>query len=175
MPVFRSPPLRPLAYSPHKPFPIQFLLESVITEYMLSAVTLNVLDISRTFIDKIMSVKRHAICGTITEKARHIYDVTRLFQMSEIQGFLENKEELKHLMVLTKQTDSAYLQKRNLPKEYDPTGAFAFSAWQSEFMAAKTVYERLHKDLLYTDQPQKFDEAVKTFWRIDSILQEIGE
>lgn len=73
--------------------------------YELSPVELNVLDISRTFIDKLMSVKRHAICGTLGGKVRHIYDVVRLYQMPEIQAFLQNKEELKRLVRLTKETD----------------------------------------------------------------------
>ena len=78
---------------------IQEYLEShgfsdVTTEYELTPVTVNVLNIERTFLDKIMSVKRHAICGTIIEKARHIYDVTRLLQMPEIQSFLQNRAEL---------------------------------------------------------------------------------
>ena len=40
-----------------------------IEEYALIPVTLNVLDITRTFIDKLMSVKRHAICGTLSTKS----------------------------------------------------------------------------------------------------------
>lgn len=47
----------------------------------LAEVFVNTLNIERTFIDKIMSVKRHAVCGTLNRKVRHIYDVTRLFQM----------------------------------------------------------------------------------------------
>ena len=45
-----------------------------------------------------MSVKRHAICGTIEKKVRHIYDVTRLFPLPEIQAFLNDKDELKRLV-----------------------------------------------------------------------------
>ena len=159
---------------------IQEYLEShgfsdVISEYELTPVSINVLNIERTFVDKIMSVKRHAICGTITEKARHIYDVARLLQMPEIQDFLQDCKELKRLIVLTKQTDSVYLEKRDIPKEYDPTGAYDFPAWKLEFAKAKNVYERLHEDLLYTDEKQRFDDAVKAFEEIDSILTEIGE
>ena len=159
---------------------IQEYLEShgfsdVISEYELTPVTINVLNIERTFVDKIMSVKRHAICGTITEKTRHIYDVTRLLQLPEIQGFLQDRKELKRLIVLTKQTDSVYLEKRNIPKEYDPTGAYNFLAWKTEFTKAKDVYEKLHEDLLYTDEKQRFDDAVKAFEQINFILSEIGE
>ena len=147
----------------------------VIAEYDLVPVTVNVLNIERTFVDKIMSVKRHAICGTITEKARHIYDVVRLLSMPEIHSFLQDREELKRLIRLTKQTDSIYLEKRNIPKEYDPTGLYDFVAWETEFSKARDVYERLHRDLLYTDEKQNFDDAIKAFRRIDSILKDIDE
>jgi len=149
--------------------------DDVVKEYELTKVSVNVVNIERTFVDKIMSVKRHAICGTIQSKARHVYDVTRLFRMPDIQSFIADKDELKRLMVLTKQTDSVYLEKRNIPENYDPTGAFGFSKWKQEFMTAKDAYERLHEDLLYTDEKQRFEDAIKTFEQIDSILVEIGE
>ena len=62
---------------------IQELLESIgetdaIAEYELKEVTVNVLNVERTFIDKVMSVKRHAFSGTLSSKVRHIYDVVRL-------------------------------------------------------------------------------------------------
>ena len=159
---------------------IQEYLESrgfddVVLEYELTEIAVNVLNIERTFLDKIMSVKRHSICGTIQTKARHIYDVTRLFPMPEIQAFLSDRDELKRLIALTKQTDSVYLEKRNIPETYDPTGAFSFAAWKSEFMKAKETYEHLHDDLLYTDEKQIFEDAVRTFEQIDHILTTIGE
>ena len=46
-----------------------------INEFGLVPIELNVLNIERTFIDKVMAVKRHSICGSIINKARHIYDV----------------------------------------------------------------------------------------------------
>ncbi|MBR1689452.1 MAG: nucleotidyl transferase AbiEii/AbiGii toxin family protein [Oscillibacter sp.] len=147
----------------------------VISEYELTPITINVLNIERTFVDKLMAVKRHTICGTIAEKARHIYDVTRLFQMPEIQAFLQDKEELQRLIALTKQTDSIYLEKRNIPKEYDPTGAFGFSKWKAAFMNAKETYEQLHEDLLYTDEKQRFSDAINAFDQINDILTDIGE
>lgn len=55
-----------------------------IERFELETVEINTLNIERTFIDKIISVKRHAICGTLGQKVRHIYDVTRLYQMPEI-------------------------------------------------------------------------------------------
>lgn len=147
-----------------------------IQKFELAAVTLNVLHIERTFIDKIMSVKRHAICESLDKKVRHIYDVTRLFMLPEIEEFLGDKSELKRLIQATKETDSYYLEKRGITKEYNPKGAYDFDSWKQYFTSQiRSRYETLHKDLLYTDEQQKFDDALYAFSEINKIFTEIGE
>ena len=147
-----------------------------IKKYELTSVTLNVLNIERTFIDKIMSVKRHAICGSLDKKVRHIYDVVRLFKLPNIQDFLLNKSELKRIIQVTKETDSYYLEKREIPKEYNPKEAYDFNSWREHFtLEIRSRYETLHKDLLYTDEQQDFDDALNTFDALNQIFLEIGE
>lgn len=147
-----------------------------IRKFELDSVELNVLNIERTFVDKLMSVKRHAICGTLGNKVRHVYDVTRLYGLPEIKEFLNNTDELKCLMRITKDTDSYYLGKRNISKEYDPTKAYDFASWKDYFtVEIRNVYENLHKDLLYTDEKQKFEDAIRVFCEIDEKLKGIGE
>ena len=160
---------------------IQEFLEEVgatddIQKFELEAVTVNVLNIERTFVDKLMSVKRHAICDNIEAKVRHIYDVTRLFGLPEIKTFLDDKAELKRLIRVTKDTDSFYLEKRGISKEYDPTGAYDFDAWKHYLNTqVGSTYENLHKELLYTDEQQNFEDALKAFAEINEILKDINE
>ncbi len=150
--------------------------EEDIERYGLKEVTLNVLSIERTFVDKLMSVKRHAICGTIDKKVRHIYDVTRLFRLAEIQAFLNDKDELKRLIRITKDTDSYYLEKRNISEEYNPADAYNFESWKHYLnQQIRTTYESLQEELLYTDEKQSFDDAVSAFAAIDEILKGIEE
>ena len=147
-----------------------------IARFELAPVEINTLNIERTFIDKIMSVKRHAICGTLDRKVRHIYDVVRLYQMPEIQSFLAETEELKRLVRLTKDTDSFYIGRRNISAEYDPTGPYNFPAWQNHFDdGIRSTYETLHQTLLYTDEKQDFDVALSTFQKISELLSTIDE
>lgn len=147
-----------------------------IEKFGLKDITLNVLNIERTFVDKLMSVKRHAICGSIEKKVRHIYDVARLFSLPEIQTFLADKDELKRLIEITKQTDSYYLKKRNISQEYNPTGEYDFASWKHHLNdEIRSTYENLHKELLYTDEQQNFDDAMNAFYRIGNILENIGE
>lgn len=151
-------------------------MEEDINKFELCEVAINTLSIERTFIDKVMSVKRHAICGSLNRKVRHIYDVTRLYQMDEIKQFLEDTDELKRLLQITKETDSYYLQKRDLAKDYNPIGPYDFGAWHQTFNSEiKEIYENLHKDLLYTNIKQEFSQAEKTFEELDRIFALIGE
>ena len=132
--------------------------------------------VTRTFLDKVMSVKRHAICGTLPRKVRHIYDVTVLLDRSDIQKFLKDTEHLKQLLSLTKETDSLYLQKRNISEEYDPMRAYAFENWKQYFNdEIRSRYETLHEDLLYTSDRQSFKKAIQAFEFISQLFASIGE
>lgn len=147
-----------------------------IEAFELKEVELNVLSIERTFIDKLMSVKRHAICGTLRGKVRHIYDVHRLYLLPEIKAFLTDTAELKRLIQLTKNTDSFYLTKRNISKEYNPCGLYDFDGWKHYFTEdVRKIYESLHENLLYTDEKQVFNEAVESFKAINAIFNNINE
>ena len=151
-------------------------LYDVIEEYELAPVTVNTLCIERTFLDKVMSVKRHAICGTLSRKVRHVYDVTKLYALPEIQSFLADKETLRELIKITKSTDSFYLKKRNTEKEYDPTGAYDLKSWEKYFDdVIKIRYEHLHEDLLYTQERQDFNQAITVFEEINRRFTEINE
>jgi predicted nucleotidyltransferase component of viral defense system len=147
-----------------------------IKSYELTEIKVNVLDITRTFLDKIMAVKRHAIFSTLNKKVRHIYDIVQLYKLEDIQVFLEDKVALKKIIQITKQTDSFYLQKRDLPKEFNPLEPYLFSKWKYKFdKQIRSRYETLHEDLLYTDQKQSFDEVFNVFDSIDEIFRNINE
>ena len=174
--------IRPDPYSrkPMKTYIHEYLesngFSEAIEKYEFEEISINVLDITRTFVDKLMSVKRHAICGTLSDKVRHIYDIKRLYSLPEIQAFLSDNDELKRLMVITKDTDSFYLSRRGVSVEYNPKGAYDFSTWKHNLdNKVKANYESLHKDLLYTDEKQFFDDALIVLEEIDTILRHIGE
>lgn len=147
-----------------------------VEQYELEEILINALDITRTFVDKLMSVKRHAICGTLNDKVRHIYDITRLYRLPEIQAFLSDRNELKRLMQITKETDSFYLSRRGLSDEYDPRGAYDFPSWRHHISDdVRGNYESLHKKLLYTDEKQRFEDSERVLEEINAILKDVGE
>lgn len=160
---------------------IQEYLESIerndiIEQNQMCVVNVNVLNIERTFIDKIMSIKRHAICGTLGKKVRHIYDVAVLYTHLTIKTFLENKNDLKKLIKMTKETDAFYFEKRNMISIYNPLEKYDFNKWKKYLDSnIKNRYETLHLDLLYTDKKQNFDYALQVLEKINNLFIEIDE
>lgn len=160
---------------------IQEYLESIerndiIEQNQMCVVNVNVLNIERTFIDKIMSIKRHAICGTLCKKVRHIYDVAVLYTHPTIKTFLENKNDLKKLIKMTKETDAFYFEKRNMISIYNPLEKYDFNKWKKYLDSnIKNRYETLHLDLLYTDKKQNFDYALQVLEKINNLFIEIDE
>ena len=80
-----------------------------------------------------MTRSNYGLNGTDSITTTCTYDVVRLFEMPEIQMLLDNKEELKRIVVLTKDTDSYYLEKRDVSKEYNPKGEYDFESWRRYF------------------------------------------
>lgn len=150
--------------------------EDIIKNYELKSVSLNTLCIERTFIDKVFSVRRHAICGSLNQKVRHIYDVVQLMKMDEIKSFLDDSDELKTLIQKTKETDSYYTDHTSMGSDYDPSGDYAFEKWEKYFDDdIRKRYESLHTDLLYTNTRQDFSDAVEAFRTIEQRFKLIGE
>ena len=72
-------------------------LDNIVKEYGMMEFFVNVLDIRRTFVDKLLAVKRHVICGTINKKVRHIYDVKRLLEQEEVRKLLADPADINAL------------------------------------------------------------------------------
>lgn len=147
-----------------------------VREYELEEVKINVLKIERTFLDKIFSIKRHAIDGNITKKVRHIYDVAQLYKMKEIKDFINDKKSLKELVKKIKETDKFYLEKRNKSSKYVPLEKYNFNLWKINLTDdVKRSYESLHENLVYGNKKQDFQEAMEIFDFIGCLFEDIDE
>lgn len=151
--------------------------ENYILQYDLIEFDVNVLNIERTFMDKVFAIKRHTLEGSIVSKARHLYDVVQLWQSEHIQSLILDKAELLKLIQLIKTTDAEYLSGKRECRYYDPQEPFGYKNWQSSLNIAKLKdsYEKLHLDLLYTDDVQKFEDALEVMEKIGILFDEIGE
>ncbi len=149
---------------------------TLIRQYQLNPIEVLTLDISRTFIDKIMAIKRHAMSGTLPSKVRHIYDVVQLWKHPEIHRFIKNKNELKNIMKETKENDHFYFEKRNMKPKYEATNPYDYDSWKNLINQLSIQnYERLHIDLLYTNQKQHIEEALNTLAEISKLLKSLEE
>lgn len=172
----------PFGYKKIKSY-IQEYLEYIgnteaIRDYGLKEVSIQVLHISRTFIDKLFAIKRHTLGGTIKNKIRHIYDVTKIYNLDEIQEFLSNKPQLKQIISLTKATDTYYLEKRcKSTGNYNSLESYNFEQWKELLHTdeLKNSYESLHIDLLYTNDKQLYERALNTLEVIGQLFIEIDE
>lgn len=124
------------------------------------------------------AIKRHTLGGTIKNKIRHIYDVTKIYNLDEIQEFLSNKSQLKQIISLTKATDTYYLEKRSKSTgNYNSLEPYNFKQWKELLHKdeLKNSYESLHIDLLYTNDKQLYECALNTLEVIGQLFTEIDE
>lgn len=147
-----------------------------IIEYGLCAVSLNVQNIEQTFLEKVMAVKQYALTSKLAIKVRHIYDVTQLIRYPAIVKLMGDQSKLKKLVVDVKQSCQVYIESTLGGQLFDARDSFAYETWKDRFnQDIRSVYEKLHLDLLYTNQVQDFNEAILCFEFINSVFIEIGE
>lgn len=149
-------------------------LVEILEQYYLPQVELVVLDISRTFIDKVYAIKTQTLVGNIAYKIRHVYDVVQLYKHEEVQMLLRDSEQLETIIDYAKKASAFYVNKRSFSSIDDLYGDYEFSKWKQLFSeeAAVKAYETLHIELLYTDEKQNFQDAVHVLEEIDEILSE---
>jgi uncharacterized protein (DUF427 family) len=123
-----------------------------------------------------MAIKRHAFSGTLPIKVRHIYDVVQLWKNTEIKTFIRDKHELKKIIQETKESDRYYFEKRSINPLYDEGESYDFESWKGLInQASIRNYENLHKDLLYTNQKQHYEEALTILNKINTLFKTVKE
>lgn len=150
---------------------------NILRELELETFYVNTLNIERTFMDKVFAIKRHTLEGNIKNKARHLYDVKKLWEHEEVKRFLDQSERVKALVQLIKKTDAIYLTGKRECSRYRPKENFDYNLWKDE-LAIKELrksYEFLHKELLYTDEKQKFEDALAVMEQVADIFIKIKE
>lgn len=150
-------------------------LEEILSKYHLPEVELCVLDITRTFIDKVYAVKTQSLVGDLSLKVRHVYDVVQLFKHEEIKSLFIDKEKLKHIIGYAMSASAFYVAKRGKKNIESLYGRYRFEEWKSYFdqPPVRKAYESLHEDLLYTNEKQSFDVAIQTFEEINEQLNKL--
>lgn len=152
-------------------------LDKEIEQYGLKEVTINVTSIKRTFLDKLLAIKRYAYIGKLAINSRHLNDVTLMMKHPDIMNLFANPEELKSLIALSKESDAYYVKRHSEWGEqgYDPTGPYAYSDWKEKLgRDVRKGYESIMHSMSFFDKFPSFEEALKTMEQIGSKLDSTG-
>lgn len=152
-------------------------MKDLILKYDLNPINVETMSIRQTFIDKVFAIKRHVITNQITNKMRHLYDVSRLLVHEEIVDLLKDKIKLKEVVVKTKMNDATYLLKRKVQAGYKPAQKYNLRDWMSSLDTGDNnrSYIRMLNNLVHDDYAGDFNQAIKGLEMIAKHLEQINE
>lgn len=152
-------------------------LDKEIEQYGLKEVTINVTSIKRTFLDKLLAIKRYAYIGKLSINSRHLNDVALMMKHPDIVSLFANPDELRSLIALSKESDAYYVKRHPEWGEqgYDPTGAYAYSNWKTKLNPeVKKGYESIMHSMSFFDKFPSFNEVLEAMEQIGSKLDSLG-
>ena len=74
-------------------------------QFSVSKIKIEIIQLERMFIDKIFAVEFYYIRNMYMDTAKHLYDITILFNNKDIQKLLNNKKELNKLIGYKRQEE----------------------------------------------------------------------
>ncbi|KZE76586.1 hypothetical protein AV926_15705 [Myroides marinus] len=133
-------------------------LEEWLSCYNLERFSVNVLDIRRTFCEKIMSLVRFSFSSNSIEdlkmKIRHIYDIHKLLELAEIQDFLKS-DEFEVMILKVGRDDVDSYKNDNSWLANHPKEAILFKKIEETWSSIRLNYLVDFKRLVYGDLPSE--------------------
>lgn len=74
-------------------------------QFGISKIKIEIIKLERMFIDKIFAAEFYYVRNMYMDTAKHLYDISVLFNNNKIQKFLNNKEELSKLIKYKRQEE----------------------------------------------------------------------
>lgn len=128
----------------------------LIQKYELEPFKVTVLDIERTFCEKIISLIRFSYTNQpikdLADKVRHTYDLHQLLQLEQIQGFLMSIEFEKMLNQVGFDDDKAIPNDKSWINCH-PKEAFIFKELPAVWSKIKTTYNGTFSELVTGEPP----------------------
>ncbi|MAU17596.1 MAG: hypothetical protein CMH46_18880 [Muricauda sp.] len=128
----------------------------MIQTYGMQPFTVKVMDMKRTFCEKIMSLVRFSYkvnpIEELRRKIRHAYDLHQLARHDEINIFLNSSEFQLMMLKVAKNDLEAYKDSRECLKTH-PKEALFFSELDKVWEQLLNTYTTTFKDLVYEDFP----------------------
>jgi hypothetical protein len=147
---------------------------NMLKEYQLESFKINVLDIRRTFCEKLSAVARASYESdkdflTLKEKIRHLYDIYFLMQKREIIEFLNSDEFIK-LMKIVRSDDIAQFESKWASNPLYSTTLFLDTDMVLDRL--QRYYKTVFASLVYGNNLPKIDDIKIEIIKIAKILRE---
>lgn len=169
--------------TPYKKLPINSILgeflrsvdEALIDEYGLHKIAVNVLDIKRTFAEKVMGLVRAGYdknsINTLIEKIRHIYDIHKLLDTQEIKTMLSD-ESFALMLLVVRNDDRKNSQFQGDWMEKKLSDSILFKEPKKVMRHLDSYYKDIFSSLIYGELP-KVDDLVISIEIISKELEKI--
>lgn len=148
----------------------------MITEYELEPFEINVLDVKRTFCEKIMSLVRFSFSKypieDLKNKIRHIYDLNQLLELNEIKEFLKS-DEFNKMMIKVGKDDIESYKNDNKWLDNHPKESILFTDLEKTWDKIKESYLYDFKLLVFGDLPKE-ENIIKSLKTIKKQLDVIS-
>lgn len=144
-------------------------------EYNLLPFEVQVLDVSRTICEKIMSLVRFSYGENALEnlknKVRHTYDIHQLLKNEKVNNFF-NSPEFDTMLQTVAQDDVESFKTDNSLLANHPNEALLFNDIDTTWKALQPTYNNQFKNLVYGELPQ--DTAIQqTLERVRSRMKSV--
>ena len=134
-----------------------------------------VLDVRRTFCEKIMSIVRFSHTESpivdLNNKIRHLYDIHMLLQMNDIKEFF-TATAFEDMLLLVAEDDIVSFKTKNEWLEVHPKDAMIFSDSDNVWKQLINTYNSGFKNLVYGELPKE-DDILKTIQEVSNRLTAI--
>ncbi len=148
---------------------------STVSDYCLEGFELNVLDVSRTFTEKLMglirvsSIEDHQYIE-LKKRIRHFYDIHKIIESGIIKNFLESPNFQKTVdLVLEDEVQNQDFQKFWVQGKMIDTNFF--DQLEEILEALKSTYKESFESLLFRPENEKFLNLKKSFNELKNIIQ----
>jgi predicted nucleotidyltransferase component of viral defense system len=172
--------------SPYKKMSVSSLLaeflrgidDKMIDEYELQDIEVNVLDITRTFTEKIMGIIRAGYSenpmDSLREKIRHIYDLHKLLTTVEIQEFLTtSSQQFSSILSAVKLDDQKNVEFQGDWMNKSPLKSFLFNNPKAVLEDLEDYYLNDFSSLVYGELPT-ISELVDSMNQIKEAMSRIS-
>lgn len=149
--------------------------ENLIEEYEMQEIEINVLDLGRTFTEKIMGLVRAGHSDNpmefLQEKIRHIYDLHMLLETKEIKALLNSGFDMMINAVLEDDRKNSQFQGLWMEKKF--SDSLLFKNPKEVITKLDSYYHNMFSSLVYGKLP-KIDDLIVSIETISKKLKKIS-